>query len=433
MFSKIIVSQHLMLSLLWLAYASAYLLRKPLALVKADLISELHFSTQLLGWLDVALWLPYAGVSLTMGRLADKLGARNVLGFGLFLSAVSTAGIGYSSTFGVMFLLSFGTGAFQALCWPASCTILGSWFKQSEKNYAFGLFGTSCFVGGVLATYLVVYLERMCGWRYIFLPCAVVPAIFGLCIVMFARPPSGYTLTIEGSSTEIAPILAQPSYSSQPRSMTLFQVLRLQLLPEVCASIMFCKCVRYAFMMWLPLFLHDALNYTKFEAGVGSTAYDIGGIFGSLFNGFMVKRFFVGSNLFGACMSNFLMGMFLMVFYVSQGLGWPAHMSLLFMAGLFNSSADLLLTGPVALKLGEKHGASITVCGVVNGMGSIGSVIQGPLIGWIGTTWGWDAVLPVLVAMSLAGGFASLRAYRIQQRKQRAATVQQRTDAMESI
>lgn len=71
--------QWIVFGVLWLAYGSTYLLRKPLGVIKADLESGLNVSSAILGWVDTALLLPYAAVSLTLGSVGDRLGSRVTL------------------------------------------------------------------------------------------------------------------------------------------------------------------------------------------------------------------------------------------------------------------------------------------------------------------------------------------------------------------
>ena len=48
----------------WLAYAASYILRRPVGVLKPAMENQLGFSTSLLGFLDVALLLPYALVQV---------------------------------------------------------------------------------------------------------------------------------------------------------------------------------------------------------------------------------------------------------------------------------------------------------------------------------------------------------------------------------
>ncbi|XP_018006387.1 glucose-6-phosphate exchanger SLC37A2-like [Hyalella azteca] len=403
-------SRYLILALLWLAYSSSYLLRKPLALVKTHMMSEFRVDLTIIGFLDVALLLPYSVFSLTIGWLADSFGARMVLGAGLCLGATSFALIGQVSSLNSIFFLLFVTGASQALGWPTCSSILTDWFHHSERNSAFGIFGTSAFGGSVLATYLAVYLLEVMQWQSIFIYCAIIPGACGLLVILLAKSPKEYKLLpVDSDDQDCKDKLAKSS-----ESLTFFQVMKLQLLPEICFSIVCSKCVRYAVLLWLPMFLQKGLNYSTMSAGIGSTAYDIGGVVGSLLNDLLVRYFFRSNNFFASYMTSILTCVFLGLFTMSGHLGISMHMILLFLAGLFNSATDILLTGPIAADLGVQYDARVAVSGVINGMGSLGAVIQGPIVGWVGTTWGWTAVVPCLIILSAVGALASFRAFRVQ-------------------
>ncbi|XP_062569176.1 probable sulfoacetate transporter SauU, partial [Saccostrea cucullata] len=71
----------------WLAYASTYLLRKPLGVVKTDLEESLSIGKTQLGWLDTALLLPYALMQMLLGPLGDRFGPRRTFGVCLLMSA----------------------------------------------------------------------------------------------------------------------------------------------------------------------------------------------------------------------------------------------------------------------------------------------------------------------------------------------------------
>ena len=77
----------------WLSYASTYLLRKPLGVIKTDLEKTLHLKKTEMGWLDAALLLPYAVMQMLLGGLGDKIGARRALTICLIGSALSMVGL----------------------------------------------------------------------------------------------------------------------------------------------------------------------------------------------------------------------------------------------------------------------------------------------------------------------------------------------------
>ena len=81
----------------WLSYASTYLLRKPLGVIKPDLEKTLHLKKTEMGWLDAALLLPYAVMQMLLGGIGDKIGARKALTICLIGSAFSMVKYSYFS------------------------------------------------------------------------------------------------------------------------------------------------------------------------------------------------------------------------------------------------------------------------------------------------------------------------------------------------
>ena len=402
-------AQHAMVVLLWVGYCSCYIIRMPLSLIKEDLGTELSISPELLGCLDASLLLPYALISMTMGSLADQFPPNIIAGMGLAFSALSTAFFGYLKTLTFMPLLLFLTGAFQALCWPATVAVTDNWFPPQDHNYALGLLGTSSFGGSLISTYFIVFIESQSGWRSIFMPCSVIAGTVGILVTLFALPPSKYGIVIKDSADDFAKqnrisfIDAESMHRKTP--FTLRNLMCHELVPLAAFS-MFCnKFVRYALMFWLPMFLQHNLGYTNLGAGLGSTSFDYGGVAGNLFNGFFVKLFknnwstAVAGNL-GACAFTF-------IFTFAGNCGTTIHMILLFLTGTCISLSDLILTGPIPSKLGKPSGSTLAVSGFINGAGSVGAVLQGPLIGLIVTVGGWDACLALLIVLTAIAAMAA--------------------------
>lgn len=48
------------------------------------------------------------------------------------------------------------------------------------------------------------------------------------------------------------------------------------------------------------------------------------------------------------------------------------------------------------------------------GVGSIGTFLEGPIIGWIVAQYGWSAMFTCMIALSVLGAFTAFRAARYQ-------------------
>ena len=60
--------------------------------------------------------------------------------------------------------------------------------------------------------------------------------------------------------------------------------------PQLAAAMFCVKLVRLALAMWLPLYLAEQLHYSRLQAGLASTAFDLGGVAGSPLLGWLVDR-----------------------------------------------------------------------------------------------------------------------------------------------
>lgn len=414
--------QSVMFGILWLAYGSTYLLRKPLGVVKADLQKALNIGEMGLGWVDAALLLPYAGVSLVLGSVGDRLGARVTLGGGLVIASIATASVSVCEFYPTLLLLLAVSGASQALCWPASCAMLSRWYSDAARNTVFGMFGTCCFVFGMAGTTLAVYLQNSYGWRSVFLPPSLFVLLLGILVLLIGRDPEERTLVVPGRA-------AAPTGTSSEVSLSLMSIWRLPCVPEVSLAMFCVKSVRYALMFWLPLYLFRSHNYSQVTAGLVSTAFEVGGTLGSASVGIVVDRWMHGRAILTSAMAITASALSLLAFVLFAPFGLLFQIIFLVLAGTFNCGPDILLAGSVAADLGERVGAATAVTGVVNGMGSLGTVLEGPLVGLVAAQLGLDAMIPVMVILSALGGVSAFQANIIHGRSQGWVKVSSVSDA----
>ena len=89
--------------------------------------------------------------------------------------------------------------------------------------------------------------------------------------------------------------------------------------------------------------------------------------------------------------------------------------TLLFLAGATNCGPDSLLTGSVTMMIGERYGSSsgAGVTSLVNGVGCIGAIIEGPIVGLVSQYVGWQGVIGCMVGLTFVSTVATLKAFLI--------------------
>ncbi|XP_078597171.1 glucose-6-phosphate exchanger SLC37A2-like isoform X2 [Branchiostoma floridae x Branchiostoma japonicum] len=434
--------------LTWVAYASTYLLRKPLGVIKSDLASELSLTKTQLGWLDTSMLLPYATMQMALGPLADRYGARSTLAWCLFLSAASMVWFGTWIDVFLLMIMLFFNGVAQAQTWPCCVKALGAWYPDRQRNAIFGIWGTCTFAGGIIGTGLAVHIQRAYSWRSVFFYPALVVAAVGALVFIFLYTPWEVGLDIPGKAAKSAPSYTRPMVSTpygesmrtlqaqrthrtpvlyadpepvtkggNTNSIKFWQLLGIKMLPELAATVFFVKIVRYCLLMWLPMYLFQELHYTKAQAGLLSTSFEIGGVLGSATLGVFIDKLFHGDSLQGTSTVIMFSTLSLIMFLLTSSWGIPFNVMCMLLTGMFNCGPDAILTGSLPTQLGDKDGrnAHAAISGFINGFGSVGTVLQGPIIGAIAEWYGWEGTFYFMIIVSLIATFCICRAVSTQQ------------------
>ncbi|XP_072025555.1 glucose-6-phosphate exchanger SLC37A2-like [Amphiura filiformis] len=393
--------------LTWIAYASTYLLRKPLGVVKADLAASMHLTRTELGWLDTALLLPYATLQMIAGSSSDRFGSRKTLGICLLISSLSMVKFGSQQSVYMMAMMLFINGAAQSQAWPSCVKAIGKWFSQAERTSIFGIWGTCTFGGGVMGTMLAVHLQAQYGWQSAFLyPSMIVGFVGCLVLSSLPSPPTNHQILPHNKDED-----KQDKEAVQSDSLTWKQLWAIPMLKEVCMSTFCVKIVRYCMYMWLPMYLYQQLHYDKQKAGMLSTSFEIGGVLGSATLGIAINRYFHGRQVLGTAMVILLSAFAFLFFHLTSSWGDYINVTWMLLAGVFNCGVDPILSGSLAAELGERNGynAQGSVSGIINGFGSLGTVLQGPIVGAIAENYGWPGMLYTMIALSVAGSAAALK------------------------
>lgn len=98
---------------------------------------------------------------------------------------------------------------------------------------------------------------------------------------------------------------------------------------------------------------------------------------------------------------------------------------MMIIAGALNCGPDIILCGSFPTELGEMDGrnAASAIIGFVNGFGSIGTFLEGPIIGFISDAYGWSGMFYSMILLSFIGAVVCYRANRIYELRLRLKTL----------
>lgn len=375
-------------ALSWLAYATYYTGRKGLSVTKKSLHDRLGISESALGGIDTAYLAAYSVGQFVSGFFGDRIGARRLVGAGMLASAVACAAFGASSTallFGVFFCLN---GLAQSTGWPGTTRAMAEWTTRENRGTVMAFWATCYQVGGIVATALAAFLLGRYGWRAAFFGPALCLAAVGIAAWLWLAP--GPVTQDDGED------------AVEERSRAQRAVLKNPVLWCYGASYCTIKFIRYALLFWLPYFLAKKRGYGEEQAGYVSIAFEVGGIAGVIALGIASDRLKHYSRSLLSAMGLVGLTAALLLYSRIGSSSMLANVVGLALVGATLFGPDALLSGAAAQDAGGRHAAA-TATGFVNGMGSVGSVLEGLVVPAISKRYGWEAVFQLFIVLALLG------------------------------
>ncbi|PIN20312.1 Permease of the major facilitator superfamily [Handroanthus impetiginosus] len=385
-----------------------------------------------LGELDLSFLLAYAIGMYFSGHVGDTVDLRIFLTIGMVGSGIFVIlfGLGYFldlHSFGVFVVIQVFCGLFQSIGWPCVVAVVGNWSGKAKRGLIMGVWNSHTSVGNIIGS-IVASSVLGFGWGWSFvLPGILIMLAAALIFLFLVVQPENIGLELSGMGVEmnaegvalvhsekIETVDEGVMESEDEEGSVAIGFLDAWRLPHV-ASYAFClffsKLVAYTFLYWLPFYIrHTAVagvHLSHKTAGILSTIFDIGGVFGGIAAGFisdMIEARAVTSVTF------LLLSIPTLIFYSLYGsISMITNIALMFASGFLVNGPYSLITTAVAADLGTQSmiggnsRALATVTAIIDGTGSVGAAL-GPLLAGYISTRGWNSVFFMLiVSISFAG------------------------------
>jgi OPA family sugar phosphate sensor protein UhpC-like MFS transporter len=380
----------------WLAYATYYLGRKGFAVGKSRIAAEMGFSKGTLASLDTGYLAAYAVGQFVNGTLGDRIGARRLVAFGMWGSALACAAFASSPLPAVMLVALIFDGYFQSTGWAGTTKAMAEWTAPRSRGLVMGLWSTCYQIGGVVAIVICTWLLGHWGWRSAFRVPAVAIAAVGLLVFLALRP--GPQRSTGGSP--------RPSREAQRA------LLRNPVLWSYGASYFFIKLIRYCFLLWQPYYLNTAVGFDVVTAGYLSISFEVGGTLGAVAIGVVSDRLPGWSRAGVSAVSLVALAGALLAYASLSPRGAVAQFALVALIGCLLAGPDSLLSGAAAQEAGGPEAASLAA-GFVNGFGSLGALLQGWVTVAVQAAWGWSGLFHLFVGLALLAAICLVPGRRV--------------------
>jgi len=310
-----------------------------------------------------------------------RWGPRLLLLGGLGLSIIINVIFGFANSFATFLVFMFFNGLVQASGWPGSVGAVSHWLRPGERGRIMGFWSTNYLFGNMLVKSVGGFFLGSMGWRWSFWGCTVLSfAVWWL--VFFWQRNRPEDAGLEPIITE-QPAESRAVQASQAKRVSLEQYAQLAANPIILAmgAAYFCvKFLRYALDSWLPAFL-NIQGLDTAHASYYSQIFDFAGLGGVLLAGWALDRWFRGNwAAVCVCMAIGVIAGYLLVMRFGSN---PVAVAALFgVVGFMLYGPDTLLCGAASIQVAGEANA-VAVAGLVNGMGSLGAVLQEQVIGWL--------------------------------------------------
>lgn len=356
----------------WLSYVGLYFCRKPFYMAKPIFTEKLGLGAAALGEIGLGYLGTYTAGQFISGAVGTFTGARVLLLVGMATSVACNVIFGAAAGYWVLMVFMLINGLAQSTGWSGNVGTMANWTSRQERGTVMGLWATCYLVGGILANTSATLLMSWQGWSWGFYGGAAVLTVITAVFAALQRN--------QPQDVGLPPLSEARSDGDQEQGRLGWDAQVIVTLLLVGAFYFCIKFIRYALWSWAAYFLRLNFGLDRLQYGFAATAFDTAGFFGVIFAGVISDRLFKGRRSMIA---------FLMLVGMIGGcvLLWKlgSHSVLIFTVGLgivgfMLYGPDSILSGAGAIDLGGQRGA-ILAAGVINGIGSMGAMVQEVLVG----------------------------------------------------
>nr|CAB3266253.1 sugar phosphate exchanger 2 [Phallusia mammillata] len=425
----------------------------------------------LYGDLDYAFLISYALGMFFSGMIAERVSLRYFLSIGMILCCIFTAMFGFGYFFEIHSLTFYVfaqvlNGLAQTTGWPGVVACMGNWFGKNKRGLIMGIWNSHTSFGNIIGS---VIASAFVGWAwgYSFVVPGIIIGFLGVvtfftlvehpedvgivchehseaqyhripehevCIectqstsfqggeIEGSKPPvvsasfgthnQYHSIRNEDSNLNVAVDNCSVEDAAKGEAIGFIGALRIPGVIEFSLCLLFGKLVSYTFLFWLPFYIFNTSSLSTQNAGLLSTLFDVGGIFGGIGAGLLSDK--LGGRAITCGLMLIIGAVMMFLFHVYGSVSATVNITLLIITGAFVNGPYALITTAVSADLGTHQvlqgnaKALSTVTAIIDGTGSIGAAI-GPFLTGLILPTGWRNVFYMLIASNLLAVVLLLR------------------------
>ncbi len=161
--------RYITLLMIFFTVVICYVDRANLAVASAHIQQEFGISKTQMGYIFSAFAWTYTISQIPGGWFLDRVGSRLTYFIAILGWSIATLLQGFAGGLASLIGLRAVTGMFEAPAFPTNNRMVTSWFPERERASAVGFYTSGQFVGLAFLTPLLIWIQEMLSWHWVFL------------------------------------------------------------------------------------------------------------------------------------------------------------------------------------------------------------------------------------------------------------------------
>jgi ACS family D-galactonate transporter-like MFS transporter len=182
--------RYITLLMIFITVVICYVDRANLAVASAHIQEEFGITKAQMGYVFSAFAWLYTLCQIPGGWFLDRVGSRLTYFIAIFGWSIATLFQGFATGLLSLIGLRAITGIFEAPAFPTNNRLVTSWFPEQERASAVGFYTSGQFVGLAFLTPLLIWIQELLSWHWVFIITGGIGIIWSLIWIKFYQAPS---------------------------------------------------------------------------------------------------------------------------------------------------------------------------------------------------------------------------------------------------
>lgn len=274
-----------------------YLDRTVLGIAAPALTKDLAINSAVMGIVFSAFSWSYAASQIPGGLFLDRFGTRVTYGLSVGFWSLFTLLHALASGLASLISLRLALGIAEAPCFPANSRVVATWFPQSERAFATGVYTVGEYIGLAFLSPVMFLLLAHYGWQSLFIFCGGIGLVFSLVWFVKYREPRDHKRVNAAELDHIAAgggLIDGAGKAGRIDWSKAGRLLKFRQMWGICIGQFAGNSTLVFFLTWFPTYLaterHMEFLKIGFYAVLPFIAASIGVLFGGWWSDTMLRR-----------------------------------------------------------------------------------------------------------------------------------------------